>query len=70
MKNFRVYFHLILAVAAAAVGGLSLWKMGWSQEGKSYPNTITILMMVMVISQVGMMWEAIKDKRKVEKKEP
>lgn len=67
MKNFRIYFHLVLAVAAGFAFGLSLWESGWWKEGKDHFNFTAIAMAIMVIGQLGMMWEAIKDKRKVEK---
>jgi CHASE2 domain-containing sensor protein len=56
MSKRRLYFHISLLVAAVVIGVLSLWYSGFWMEGKNWvPNFTAIAMVLLVISQGGML---------------
>ena len=60
MSKRRIYFHLILALAALIVGVVSIWETGWMVEGKNYPNLTAIAMVLLIFSQVAMLFAGVQ----------
>lgn len=61
MSKRRKYFHLFLILAAIVIGGLSLWHSGFWIGGKNrVPNFTALAMVLLVISQGGMLFSGFK----------
>lgn len=62
MSKREKYFHLFLILAAFVIGCLSLWHSGFWMEGRNRePNFTAIAMVLLVISQVGMLFSKLKN---------
>jgi hypothetical protein len=55
---------MVLIIAAMLIGGISLWHSGFWMEGRNkVPNFTAIAMVLLVISQGGMLFLGLKQKR-------
>ncbi len=52
MSKRRFYFHIVLLLAALAIGSWSLWLDGIVTAGRNYPNLTALAMVFLVIGQV------------------
>lgn len=65
MSKRRLYFHLVLIFAAILIGGVSLWYSGFWMEGRNkVPNFTAIAMVLLVISQGGMLYSGLNQGKK------
>ena len=48
MSKRRIYFHVILLVAALLIGSWSLWHSGFWMEGRNKVPNFTFLSMVLL----------------------